>query len=54
MQAAKLKVGEIAREIAGGEFAPKPGIQCASCAYRWLCPKTEKRVPELLAAGKPN
>jgi ATP-dependent exoDNAse (exonuclease V) beta subunit len=54
MQAAKLKVAEIATEIAGGEFAPKPGIQCASCAYRWLCPKTEKRVPELLAAGKPN
>jgi RecB family exonuclease len=54
IEAAKLKVGEIATKIAGGEFAPKPGIQCASCAYRWLCPKTEKRVPELLAAGKAN
>ena len=54
IEAARLKVGEIATKIAAGEFAPKPGIQCGSCAYRLLCPKTEKRVPELPEAGRPN
>jgi len=54
LKEAKLKVVDIAAKIAAGEFAPKPGIQCASCAYRLLCPKTEKRVPEMPATSKPN
>jgi DNA helicase-2/ATP-dependent DNA helicase PcrA len=54
IEAAKLKVAEIATRIAAGEFAPKPGIQCASCAYRSLCPKTEKRVPQLPETSKLN
>jgi ATP-dependent exoDNAse (exonuclease V) beta subunit len=47
---AKLQVEEIAAQIAAGEFQPKPGMHCASCAYRMLCPKTEKRLPEPLSA----
>lgn len=46
---AKLTVEEIAAKIAAGEFQPKPGFHCYSCAYRLLCPKTEKRVPDVLA-----
>ena len=48
LQAAKTKVEEIADKIAAGEFAAKPGFQCGFCAYRLLCPKTEKRIPELV------
>ena len=47
---AKLKVEEIAGKIAAGKFDPKSGIQCLWCAYRVLCPKTEKRMPQLVAA----
>ena len=46
---AKLTVDDIALKIAAGEFQPKPGFHCYSCAYRLLCPKTEKRVPDVLA-----
>lgn len=49
--AAKLKVEDIAEKIAAGKFDPKPGIYCASCAYRVLCPKTEKRMPDFVAAA---
>jgi DNA helicase-2/ATP-dependent DNA helicase PcrA len=48
---AKLTVADIAMKIAAGEFAPKPGFQCNSCTYRLLCPKTEKRVPDVLATA---
>jgi len=48
---AKLKVEDIAEKIAAGKFDAKPGIYCASCAYRVLCPKTEKRVPDFVAAA---
>jgi RecB family exonuclease len=54
LEEAKLTVADIATKIAAGEFAPKPGIQCGSCAYRLLCPKTEKRVPELPETSKSN
>jgi DNA helicase-2/ATP-dependent DNA helicase PcrA len=47
MDAAKLKVKEIAGKIAAGKFDAKSGKQCDWCAYRVLCPKTEKRLPEL-------
>ena len=47
----RLKVEEIAGKIAAGKFDPKPGMQCGWCAYRVLCPKTEKRMPEFFAAA---
>lgn len=43
---AQRKVETIAAKIASGEFAAKSGIHCGFCAYRVLCPKTEKRIPE--------
>jgi len=51
IDAAKLKVEEIAGKIAAGKFDAKSGKQCDWCAYRVLCPKTEKRLPELLKAS---
>jgi superfamily I DNA/RNA helicase/RecB family exonuclease len=48
---AKLKVEEIAEKISAGKFEPKVGIHCGWCAYRVLCPKTEKRLPNFLAAA---
>lgn len=35
-----VKVGE---EIKAGHFAPKPGFQCKSCAFRSLCPAHEQK-----------
>jgi len=49
IEEAKLKVESIADKIAAGQFEPKPGFHCSWCAYRVLCPKTEKRIPETLA-----
>jgi len=46
---AKLEVESIAEQIAAGKFVPKSGLHCASCAYRMLCPKTEKHIPQALA-----
>jgi RecB family exonuclease len=47
LEAAKCEVVEIAAKIGEGKFDPKPGYYCNSCAYRGLCPKTEKRIPEM-------
>lgn len=49
LEEARLHVEQIATKISDGQFEPKPGFHCAWCAYRMLCPKTEKRIPELLA-----
>jgi len=55
LNAASMKVTAIASEIAAGKFDAKPGIHCGFCAYRMLCPKTEKRVPEtLVSAAEPG
>jgi DNA helicase II / ATP-dependent DNA helicase PcrA len=51
LQEAQLHVEDIAAKISAGNFEPKPGFHCAWCAYRSLCPKTEKRIPELLAVS---
>jgi len=51
LQEARLHVEDIAAKISAGSFEPKPGFHCAWCAYRSLCPKTEKRIPELLAVA---
>ena len=48
---AKLRVQDIAKKIAAGKFEPKAGMHCAWCAYRVLCPKTEKRIPDFVAAA---
>ena len=56
LEEARLEVAKIAEEIAAGKFDPKVGFHCYSCAYRTLCPKTEKRIPEAaaLAADQVN
>jgi DNA helicase-2/ATP-dependent DNA helicase PcrA len=43
---AKSRVTEVAGNIAAGKFDPKTGYYCRFCAYRNLCPATEKRLQE--------
>ena len=47
IEEARIEVEKIAAKIAEGKFEPKIGYHCNSCAYRGICPKTEKRVPEI-------
>jgi len=55
LNAAAMKVTAIACEIAAGKFDAKPGMHCGFCAYRVLCPRTEKRIPEtLVPAAEPR
>lgn len=42
----KSRVAQVAENIAAGKFEPKPGFYCRFCAYRNLCPATEKRLQE--------
>jgi len=35
------KVVEVARQIAAGEFDPKPGLPCNGCSYHSICPAHE-------------
>jgi hypothetical protein len=51
LEEAKLRVEDIAGKIAAGKFEPRVGMHCGWCAYRVICPKTEKRIPEVLAAA---
>jgi DNA helicase II / ATP-dependent DNA helicase PcrA len=44
LQAAAAKVKDVAENIAAGKFDAKPSFSCRFCAYRVLCPATEKRV----------
>jgi DNA helicase-2/ATP-dependent DNA helicase PcrA len=44
LQAAKARVEDVARNIAEGKFDAKPSFSCRFCAYRVLCPATEKRL----------
>ncbi len=44
LQAAKAKVEDVAKNIAEGKFDAKPSFSCRFCAYRVLCPATEKRL----------
>ena len=43
---ARNRVTQVAESIAMGKFDPKPGFYCRFCAYRNLCPATEKRLQE--------
>jgi len=42
LEGAKLKVENVAGQIAAGRFDAKPGFHCRFCAYHSLCPATEK------------
>jgi DNA helicase II / ATP-dependent DNA helicase PcrA len=42
LEEAKAKVQDVADQIEAGQFAAKPGYHCRFCAYRNLCPATEK------------
>ena len=44
LQEARARVEDAAAKIAAGQFEAKPGFQCTFCAYRNLCPATEKRM----------
>ena len=44
LQQARSKVEEVAAEIAAGNFEAKPSFNCRFCAYRSLCPATEKNL----------
>jgi DNA helicase II / ATP-dependent DNA helicase PcrA len=46
LSAARGRVTQVAEDIAAGKFVPKPGFYCRFCAYRNLCPATEKRLQE--------
>ena len=43
---AKNRVMQVAENVAAGNFRPKPGFYCRFCAYRNLCPATEKQLQE--------
>jgi DNA helicase II / ATP-dependent DNA helicase PcrA len=48
------RVGEVAAAIAAGKFDPKPTFNCRFCAYRSLCPATEKRLDPVGASQRRN
>jgi superfamily I DNA/RNA helicase/RecB family exonuclease len=52
LEEAKLKIAEVASNIAAGKFEPKAGFHCGFCAYRNLCPATEKRLYDVPSAPR--
>ena len=52
LEAAKSRVKEVSENVAAGNFKPKPGFYCRFCAYRNLCPATEKTIQEHSAQEK--
>ena len=44
LQEARLKVEDVAKNIADGNFEANPGFHCRFCAYKNLCPATETRI----------
>jgi CRISPR/Cas system-associated exonuclease Cas4 (RecB family) len=46
LEAAKSRVKEVSENVAAGKFQPKPGFYCKFCAYRNLCPATEKQLQD--------
>jgi DNA helicase II / ATP-dependent DNA helicase PcrA len=44
LQEAKARVEKVASRIAAGDFQPKRSFNCQFCAYRNLCPATEKQL----------
>jgi len=52
LQDATARVEEVAASIAEGKFDPKPSYStCRLCAYRSLCPATEKRLYPIAEAA---
>ena len=51
LQEARLKVESVAASIAAGQFDAKPSFSCRFCAYRSLCPATEKRLYTISVEG---
>ena len=54
LQECRHEVEEVARKIAAQEFDAKPGFYCGFCAYRSLCPATEKRLYTISVDKKPS
>jgi hypothetical protein len=52
LQEAQLKVESVAANIAAGQFDAKPSFSCRFCAYRSLCPATEKRLYTISVDGE--
>ncbi|HVO59729.1 MAG TPA: ATP-dependent DNA helicase [Terriglobales bacterium] len=48
----KAQVENVAQSIASGNFDPTPGFHCGFCAYRRLCPATEKQLFPAMRAKK--
>ncbi len=46
LEEAKGRVMAVSENVAAGKFVPKPGFYCRFCAYRNLCPATEKQLQE--------
>jgi DNA helicase-2/ATP-dependent DNA helicase PcrA len=44
LQQARIMIEEVASKIAAKQFEARPGFHCRFCAYRKLCPATEKRI----------
>jgi DNA helicase-2/ATP-dependent DNA helicase PcrA len=44
LETARTRVQDVMSKIRTGAFDPKPGYHCRFCAYRNLCPATERRV----------
>jgi ATP-dependent exoDNAse (exonuclease V) beta subunit len=47
LEQARERVLTVARNIAGGNFKPKPDFYCNFCAFRGLCPAREKQAPNV-------
>jgi DNA helicase-2/ATP-dependent DNA helicase PcrA len=58
LQDARAKVEEVGQKITARDFEAKTGFHCTFCAYRNLCPATEKRIysvqPAKQAASRGN
>jgi len=52
LEAAMSRVKQVSENVAAGNFKPKPGFYCRFCAYRNLCPATEKQLQEHLPQNK--
>jgi len=47
LEQARERVLTVARNIADGNFKPKPDFYCNFCAFRGLCPAREKQAPKV-------
>jgi len=54
LESAKARVQEVMQKISAGAFEAKPGFHCRFCAYRNLCPATEKRVHLVVSDKRPG